>query len=814
MNKRPLECLAGGFVLGEVLALLPVAWMAGILAAVAGVCYLRKRNGRSLVRRLLPVFVLWGMIWHGRDLRQVYEYETIAEAYAGRDVRAEGTVAGIQGRKSGDGITLRLKDTMLLGERERRRYGDILVYADGGEEFRVGERIRVKGRLERFDRPGNPGEFDLQGYYHSGGIEGCFFGEETEHLDEGCSPYFDGIYRLRCLGSGVLDCICTKEDRGVLKAMVLGEKTELSEDIKKLYRDSGVSHLLAISGLHISLIGMGCYGLLRKAGLGFKGAGAAGGVVIVSYGILASGGGISASVSRAVCMVFMKMMADCQGRTYDMRTAAAAAAMLLLLQSPQLLFQAGFQLSFGAVAVLGTAVPAAAKWMEAEKGWQKTVLAGAMIQLAGCPVAAYHYFEYPVYGILVNLAVIPLMPFVLLSGILGILLGCVEVKAGIAAAGAGHYVLGFYRWICGKVQGLPGAVWVTGRPDGRQIAAYAAMWCVFLAAASVWAKKRAAAGKGEAGGVGTRRVFGAAFAAVSLTVLLMRFPVKGMEVTFLDVGQGDGICIRTEDTVILVDGGSSDRKDLAAGVLEPYLKSQGISRVDWAIVSHGDQDHISGLMELMEEDCGIEICSVVLPQAGQKGGDEAYKKLERAAAECGAKVEWMKRGDRILRGGMEISCLYAGEEEPEAVLRKTDRNEHSLLLQVRFGQAGILLTGDMSAQGEKRWLKMGESPGIQVLKAAHHGSSYSTGEAFLDRIRPVWAVISCGEGNRYGHPGADALERLRDRGIMWYATMDTGAVTVRTDGREMCAETFIFGSSGRGDSSWLLSGKSRIRLIN
>ena len=138
-------------------------------------------------------------------------------------------------------------------------------------------------------------------------------------------------------------------------------------------------------------------------------------------------------------------------------------------------------------------------------------------------------------------------------------------------------------------------------------------------------------------------------------------------------------------------------------------------------------------------------------------------------------------------GEREIRGLSAGEEGTESA----DRNEHSLMLHVRFGQAGILLTGDMSAQGEKRWLKSGETPRIQVLKAAHHGSSYSTGEEFLDRLCPRWAVISCGEGNRYGHPGEDTLKRLDDRGIKWYVTMDTGAVTVRTDGREMSADTFI-----------------------
>ncbi len=799
--KRPLECLAGGFVLGEVLALLPVGWMAGILAVLAaGVCCLRKKCGRSLAWRLLPVFCIWGAVWYKGDLWKADEYRKTAEEASQKDVEAEGTVAGIQGRRENRGVTLELADVTLRWDGRKKEYGDILVYADEGEGLHIGERIWVRGRLEPFARQGNPGEFDSAGYYHAIGIEGRFFAEKTVCLQQGHSPYFDGIYRIRCHSSAVLDLICTEDDRGVFKTMLLGEKAELSPDIKKLYQSSGISHILAVSGLHISMIGLGCYGLLRKAGMGLKGAGAIGAAVTASYGILAGGTGISASVTRAVLMVLMQMWADYLGRTYDMRTAVSVSGLLLLLQSPQLLFQAGFQLSFGAVLTLGAAEPAVEKWLRAKKGWQKTVLAGIMIQLATCPVIAYHYFEYPVYGIMLNLMVIPLMSYVLISGILAVVLGCAGLRAGMAAIGTGHYVLEFYRWICQKVQSLPGAVLVTGRPGRVQIGMYGIMWAVFLA---VVAARGKAEGKGtpkerEEGSFGNlkaqiwrRAVFMALFAGMSLGVLFFRFHGKGMEVTFLDVGQGDGICICAENAVILVDGGSADRKEVGAQVVAPFLKSQGIARVDYAIVSHGDQDHISGLMEIMEEGCGIEISYVILPWLGQGGEDGIYENIEQAARKHRAQVAWMKRGDRIEEGAMKIDCLYAGEERQGQRAGSDDRNEHSLMLQVSYGQAGILLTGDMSSAGEAKWLEKGETPRIQVLKVAHHGSSYSTRQDFLQRIKPWWAVISCGAGNRYGHPGEDTLKRLEKQGTKQYVTADTGAVTVTTDGKSMEIRTFI-----------------------
>ena len=223
-------------------------------------------------------------------------------------------------------------------------------------------------------------------------------------------------------------------------------------------------------------------------------------------------------------------------------------------------------------------------------------------------------------------------------------------------------------------------------------------------------------------------------------------------------------------------------------MLEPFLKSQGISQVDYAVVSHGDQDHVSGLKELLEGGKGIRVRHVALPWSGRESGDEAYIELEELAREHGALVVWMKRGDKIRGRDLEIRCLYPGPEDHAD--RTGDRNEHSLLLLVTYGQAGILLTGDMSAKGEERWLRREEDLAVQILKAAHHGSGYSTGEAFLERVRPELAIISCGEGNRYGHPSPETLKRLEDVGIGWVLTQDMGAVTVKTDGGEMTVKGY------------------------
>lgn len=856
--KRPLMYAAGGFVLGEVCFLLPVALSAGIpVMLTAGVCYLwikRKESGRSLLWWILPLFLVFGMGRMYGDRMQSDQAERMVSRMEGRRLKVSGTVTSIQyGDRS---ATLKLSHVILEPGEKSVEYFPVLAYVDQEEmskvereqnRLRIGTRVSVRGELERFQRPGNPGEFDYGAYYHALGIEGRVYGEGLQVMGEEYFAYLDGIYRIKQEAGKILKTLCSPEDQGVFQAVVLGDKSQLLGEIRDLYQKNGISHLLAVSGLHVSMIGMGLYHMLRKWGISFGKAGGVAACITISYGVLAGG---SASVVRAVVMICLQLLADRMGRTYDMLSAMAAAALLLLFQSPAYLFQSGFQLSFGAVLAIGAVMPVLSRWTGVKRGWGQAVLLDAVIQIVTYPVIAYHFFEYPVYGMVLNLLVVPLMGYVLMSGLAGIFLGAAGTWLGLAgkrlrllgthpgvagtwtglageypgaagilpqpaalragewAIGTGHYILVFYQWLCTGFQKLPGAVRIVGRPALWQIGVYVGMWMAVLAVA--WGsgkrdrrERKREYGKNESSKfVSAKQKLGrgcviAAVMAVGC-LALKPLPPAGLSAAFLDVGQGDGVCLRTKETVVLVDGGSSDKKRLGEQVLEPFLKSQGIAEIDYAVVSHGDQDHISGLTYLMESECGIKIEHLVLPWLGK--GDEAYDKLQELAEEVGTKVHWMKDGDYIQEGELKLNCLYAGEEE-----KKEDRNEQSLLIQVVYGKAGILLTGDMSAEGEKAWLEQEEvwkemeagerlkgknnakhgQIQVQVLKVAHHGSKYSSSEEFLKQIRPDCAVISCGEENRYGHPGPETLERLEEQKIEYMVTMEDGAVIVETDGEKV-----------------------------
>lgn len=759
--------------------------------------YRKEKDSRGLMMCLVLSFCVLGLI-RGTAERWKYEQDRNQETESQMG-QVLGRIRKLEEKELSWGITL--TDCHWRGKSENREGSgegsyeealsvdvqvwirkELLEQQDLSlEQLRPGRKVVAEGERQRPESARNPGGFDYDSYYRSSGIGWQMFGERVRPADSGQIPWKEQIFLVKQWAEKRFEQLCQPEDLGVFQAALLGEKRNLDEELRKLYQDNGIAHLLAISGLHISMIGLGFYRILRKCGLGYGAAGIAGAAVILMYGELT---GFSSSVFRAVFMLLCYMLAEYLGRGYDLLSAASLSAILLLLESPYLVLQAGFQLSFGAVTAIGGAAPwLLEQWKDSSVSWKKAVFPGLAIQLVTGPVILYHFYQFPVYGIFLNLLVIPLMTYVVLSGILGLFFSCFSMTLGQMAIGSGHYILKFYTWLCEWCETLPGANLILGQPELWQILGY----YLFLLLIFWWIKldhekQMGKNGKNHTWREETRRaaVFGAGI--FCCFVLLHPLPQRGLDVTFLDVGQGDGICIQADGSVILMDGGSSSEKEVGKTVLEPFLKSQGIQKIDYAIVSHADQDHINGLVYLLEEEAGISINSLVLPWLGQ--GEEIYEELVKKVDAKGTYVHWMQKGEQICQRNLSLSCVYHGKEE-----RKEEKNEHSLVFSLSYGANRVILTGDMSEAGEWDILEEGalrtEKPVLTCLKVAHHGSRYSSCSQWLEDIAPSLAVISCGEDNVYGHPHVETMKRLEEEGITVWQTKEKGAVFLQSDGNTM-----------------------------
>ena len=286
----------------------------------------------------------------------------------------------------------------------------------------------------------------------------------------------------------------------------------------------------------------------------------------------------------------------------------------------------------------------------------------------------------------------------------------------------------------------------------------------------------------DTGGIFIYRI--TCLAALSGLVLICMLRIRApLQVTMIDVGQGDCHFIETAGKSMMIDCGSSDISDVARYRVIPYVMSKGYGRIDYALVTHTDEDHINGYIQMLsepEEDT-VKIGSLIMPDAYDTDG--GYGELVRLASEKGVKVRRIHAGDRFDIGDVRIICLHPVESGVYA-----DANEASVCLDVRYRGFRALYTGDVEGMGEQELmgrLEEGDLTGYTLLKCAHHGSAYSTSEELLRLVSPDITFISAGVNNKYDHPHKELIRRLYDVGSRVYVTKDLGAVPLITDGKKV-----------------------------
>lgn len=523
---------------------------------------------------------------------------------------------------------------------------------------------------------------------------------------------------------------------------------------------------------------MGLYELLKKTGLGIWSAGFLSLAVMIFYGEMTGG---SVSAMRAVSMFLIATGAKILGRIYDMMTALSVSAMILLLESPAYLYNTGFLLSFGAVLGVGAVLPVFLKFSGIKNKILKSLMGSVCVQLTTLPVMLWFYGEVSIIGIFFNLLVLPTVGIVLISGVFTALIGCISPGLAVCVSLPGRLVLFAYDKLCSLGASLPFCTWTPGQPKIWQAAVYYILLFSVTGAAGFLIKKE----------VKNRRKLYLAKSglvvslAAALFVLSQRDRLH-MEITCLDIGQGDAIAAQLPTgEVFLVDGGSSNKKNIGQYQILPFLKNQGISYVDAVFISHTDEDHISGVREILEYMekglISLKIGNLILPGISEK--TEARRELEALAKKVGIQVMTANRGDDFRIGDGRISVL-----SPEKGASGEDVNEDAVVFLLSYKNFRGLFTGDVGEETEKKLLSA--LTDVDFLKVGHHGSGYSSTQAFLDKIKPEVSVISCSESNTYGHPSPETIKRLEKSGSRVEYTMKSGAVTVFTDGKNVGVRRF------------------------
>lgn len=858
MRKRPITLLACMFLTGILWK-----WTGLILSLGIGLLlyfYATPWKERGIRFAVLvagmPVMLLLGALCVEKQdaFRSVY----LSVLEEGQSVRLAGKINRVEEKTNC--FYYYLTDCSVEQSDHLMPCNDVLAYVSS-DDYSVGQILILQGTISLFDEATNEGQFDSRAFYRSQKIDFGVWVDSVERVEGKSDRFRVWLSRVRVkLG---IPLSRYADDDGVLSAMLLGDKTSLDSEIRSLYQKSGIAHVLAISGLHISLLGMALYRLLRhRCGLTYLWAGIVAASFLVAYTLMT---GNAVSARRATGMLIVYLVADLLGRSYDMLSALSLIVILLLWENPFLVTNSGFQFSVAAVVGIGVGqgvlVPRVGSWKvvygrrkkqddvvrcDAEKcdaerirmqnlvDWMKRrmdkCLPGMMISLSiqffTLPLVAYYYYEIPVYAILLNIPVLALIPYVLGLAVFGSLTGQIAFlqPLSFALCRVCGWVLHGYRWLCDASLLLPGARMITGKPSEVRVvvyygllgAFYYVLWCGMrrdrvnqekgkiyrgVEKSVPYVEQEAVVSQADWEGrmlsVSRERIrIGLGF-WIGIIILLAVLLVHGnqeFELNILDVGQGDAIYLCASDgTNFMIDGGSTDVKNVGTYRILLFLKAKAIRKVDYWFVSHTDEDHISGLVEVMES--GYVVGTLVLAEAQKE--DEKAHRLAELAQKNGIRVCYMKAGDvlgtrkegvvneRNRAETFRIECLYPTNDNDSE-----DVNDRCLVLYYEDENFSAFFGGDISSEVEEQLVSAGKCRQTDVLKASHHGSKYSNSDALLHALHPRLTIASAGKKNRYGHPSPEAIARVGESGSAFYSTIDYGRIRVRFVDGEMVAEPY------------------------
>ncbi len=816
----PVSFLALGVWLGQAAGWPLVYWLAGAVGLLVAAPLVSLRGKRALMVPCLAMaaFFTGGGLLVSAEMRINSPFRSLE----GRQVRLQGVVVGkpvaqgdiirapvrvwVNGVHGVHGVHGAAMAWSRSANGEMRGVtGAVLVrFKRGGASASrlpaYGSLVSLSGRLERIEGRRNPGEADWRLNWLARGM-GYSLYAGTDWRVEGSgrgNPLMALAYRVGDVADRILDSTLAPAEAATVRALVLGDRTDLDGGLKDAYRVTGLTHVLSVSGLHVGFLAAGVQALLRMLKTGPR-VGVP--VLLVTLAGYVAITGMQTPVLRAAIMFGMASLGWFVGRKAGGLNLLALALAVILIDSPHALFDPGLQLSFLATGGILTLVRPLEGYIDyinrrrsagiwAPTTWIARKLVARMLwrwvrqglavtlaaQLAVLPAISIYFGQVSLLGPVANLVAVPLAGVAVTLAFLGILAGAVSLAAGSivnSVTGAAVFLLNHVvelaaRWPLALSLPYPNALGV--------IAYYLLLALLF--------------GRLPDPGRPTDRRLNRLLklAAIPCLCLLLVFGFRlppaprGLEVVFLDVGQGDAIVLHMPlGRVMVVDGGPpGDRNPLLA-----YLHSRGVRRVDYLVATHGDADHSGGLRALLDELAVGEIW-----ESGVGSESSRYAEFREAARRKGVVLKSPHRG-QVIEPAPGVTVEVLNPRQPPLAGTPADVNNNSLVLRVGYGLASLLLAADLEIEGERDLVGAGFDLESDVIKIGHHGSVTSSGGEFLRSIRPALAVIQVGRRNRYGMPGPEVLERLKGAGIAVRRTDREGAITVKTDGRHMTVGSML-----------------------
>ena len=797
--RRPALFIATCFILGLFAASalrsnLPfgaVLWLhAGIIGIAA--CALRFRpHGTIVVQSLVGLAILSTGFVRFRCEIQIGQGDLGRRGHFEQEAGFRGIVTNEPYVRNGSiRAKVQIEDKTFGGVTSKIQ-GNILLRVRGDrKDIRYGDRVAFSGVLRAPRPPRNPGDFDGKAYAEVQGISGTVFLKRSGDLrilerDAGNPFWSQIVLPVRHAARSAIERDLTGNPSALLKGVLLGDRQAFPQRLLDDFAATGLTHTLAVSGFNVGIVALVGFTLLRSLSLGRLPT--AMGVIplLILYAFVT---GLSPSVVRATLMACILIIGTVLERDVDVLNTLGLSAVILLWIWPMSVFDPGFQLSFVATLSLIVLTRPILSLIQDPPGsrpkpWKTwlamPVAASVAAQVGSIPVVAYHFQTVSLISFLANLPTAPLVSAATVLGVLTALVGTILPILSTLINGANYLILKTMLASVHFFAQIPHAAVTVFAPSPTVL-------CIYYLAVGLMLPgiRKSRCGK--------PLLFSLLLLSNGLAWSRSFDPERGLEIVFLDVGQGDSAFIRFPDgKTMLIDGGIRTRWfDVGGRIILPFLRKQGIRHLDVVVATHPDLDHIGGLLEILKE---IKVHHYL--DSGQSSATWAATRIREVVAENQIPHQTLAAGDSLIGlGKVSALVLHPGTEfvsrDPS---HKSPLGPNNGSVVLRFGYKGtvFLLTGDIERSAESWLIRWGSRIKANILKVPHHGSRTSSTLSFLSEVSPSIAVVSVGGKNRFGHPAPDVLARYEADGVRVFRTDQQGAIVMRVDGDGLQIRTWL-----------------------
>lgn len=622
--------------------------------------------------------------------------------------------------------------------------------------IKYGDSLYIEGEFKQPEEARNYKGYNYKQYLKTKKIIGTVELEKVKILKSSNGSFIHNIQKyIRDTINGTL----TDEEGNLLLAILLGDKDKLSEDIQESFKTSNLSHMLAVSGAHVSYIILGLTYVLQNSIIGKKNGKIVCIIFLLAFMAITN---FTPSVTRACIMAILTLFSSIIYRKSDVYTNISVAALITLIFNPYSLLDLGFQLSYGGTIGIIIFI----KRIQEKKSNSKVInyikqmaLVSIYANIIIIPIMMYHFNTVSFTFIISNIMASPILGIIVITGFLFII-------ASITVKPLTRLIAIFIKpilsilikisQICSK---LPFSNILVVTPYMFNVISYYAiiLYCIK-------SKKNNKC----------KIIICLLIVLILINFIIYIYPQK-LRIFFIDVGQGDSTLIITPDKkTVLIDGGGSDSFDVGEKVLLPYLLDRRILKVDYVLISHFDTDHCGGILTIMEK---VKVKNIIISEQAEHS--ENYERFKKLMIHKKIRLIEVKKGDKIKIGRYsEFKILFPTSR----LLSENPLNNNSIVAQFNYNNFKMLFTGDIEKLAEQQILKTEKAEiRADILKVAHHGSKTSSIPEFIKAVRPKIALIGVGKNNTFGHPNQQTIKNLENIKCRIYRTDLQGEIIIKID---------------------------------